>query len=69
MRIVVNDIAANSGGVLTVLKDFYQFVKENDKENEWIFLVCDDFIESTENVKVLKLPEIKNSYIKRSQNH
>ncbi len=65
MRIVVNDIAANSGGVLTVLKDFYQFVKENDKENEWIFLVCDDFIESTENVKVLKLPEIKNSYIKR----
>ena len=65
MRIVVNDIAANSGGVLTVLKDFYQFVKENDKENEWIFLVCDDFIQSTENITVLKLPEIKNSYIKR----
>ena len=65
MRIVVNDIAASSGGVLTVLKDFYGYVKENDKENEWFFLVCDDYIESTENIHVIKLPEIKKSYIKR----
>lgn len=65
MRILVNDIAASSGGVLTVLKDFYKFVKENDKENEWFFLVCDDYIESTENIHVIKLPEIKKSYLKR----
>ncbi len=65
MRIVVNDIAASSGGVLTVLKDFYQFVKETDKENEWFFLVCDDYIEPTENIHVIKMPEIKKSYIKR----
>ena len=65
MRIVVNDIAASSGGVLTVLKDFYQFVRENDKDNEWVFLVCDDFIESTDRIQVIKLPEIKKSYIKR----
>ena len=65
MRIVVNDIAASSGGVLTVLKDFYQYVKENDKENEWFFLVSDDYIEPTENIHVIKLPEIKKSYIKR----
>lgn len=65
MRIVVNDIAANSGGVLTVLKDFYQFVKENDTENEWYFLVCDDFIAPTENIHIIKLPDVKKSYIKR----
>ncbi|MBQ3053004.1 MAG: glycosyltransferase [Clostridia bacterium] len=65
MRIVVNDIAASSGGVLTVLKDFYEFVKENDKENEWFFLVGDDYIQPSENIHVIKLPEIKKSYIKR----
>lgn len=65
MRIVVNDIAASSGGVLTVLKDFYQFVKENDKENEWFFLISDDYIQPTENIHIIKLPEIKKSYIKR----
>lgn len=65
MRIVVNDIAASSGGVLTVLKDFYQFVKENDTENEWFFLVCDDYIEPTERIHVIKLPEVKRSYLKR----
>ena len=65
MRIVVNDVAASSGGVLTVLKDFYQYVKENDRENEWFFLVSDDYIEPTENIHVIKLPEIKKSYVKR----
>ena len=54
MRVVVNDIAASSGGVLTVLKDFYQYVKENDRENEWYFLVGDDYIEPTENIHIIK---------------
>ena len=65
MRIVVNDIAASSGGVLTVLKDFYQYVKENDSENEWYFLVGDDYIEPTDNIHIIKFPKIKKSYIKR----
>lgn len=65
MRIVVNDIAASAGGVLTVLKDFYQYVKENDTENEWYFLVGDDYIEPTERIHVMKFPAIKKSYGKR----
>lgn len=32
MRIVVNDIAASQSGALTVLKSFYEYVKEHDKE-------------------------------------
>lgn len=65
MRIVVNDIAANKGGAMTVLKDFYQCVKDNDTENEWIFLLGDNYLEETENIKVITLPEIKKSGFKK----
>lgn len=65
MRIVVNDIAASTGGAMTVLKDFYFCVKENDSENEWIFLLSDKYVEETENIKVITLPEIKKNPIKK----
>ena len=65
MRIVVNDIAASKGGAMTVLKDFYSCIKENDKENEWIFLLGDNYLEETENIKVITLPEVKKSGLKK----
>lgn len=65
MRIVVNNIAASSGGAMTVLKDFYSCVCENDKENEWIFLLGNKYFEETENVKIIAMPEIKNNPIKK----
>lgn len=65
MRIVVNDIAASHGGAMTVLKDFYSCVCNYDKENEWIFLLNDRYFEETENVKILTLPEIKKSRLKK----
>ncbi len=65
MRIVVNDIAASSGGALSVLTDFYNFVKENYRNDEWIFLLGDKYIEETENIKVVLLPEIKGSHKKK----
>ena len=65
MRIIVNDIAASSGGALTVLRDFYECVKENDRENEWIFLLSDNLFEETDNIKILTLPKIKNSRFKK----
>lgn len=65
MRIVVNDIAASKGGAMTVLKDFYSCVCENDKENEWIFLLADKYFEETENVKIITLPEIKKNPVKK----
>lgn len=65
MRIIVNDIAASKGGALTVLKDFYNCVRENDTENEWIFLLGDKILEETDNIKIITLPEIKNSRIKK----
>lgn len=61
MRIVVNDIAACEGGAMTVLRDFYNYVCENDKENQWIFLLNDHFFPETDRVKILTLPQIKKS--------
>ena len=65
MRIVVNDIAASTGGAMSVLKDFYSCVCEYDHENEWIFLLGARYFEETENVKIIELPEIKASGIRK----
>ena len=51
MKIVVNDIAASTGGAMTVLRDFYNCVCNNDHENQWIFLLGKKYFEETENVK------------------
>ena len=65
MRIVVNDIAASTGGAMTVLRDFYRCVCENDTENEWIFLLADKYFEETDNVKIIPMPHIKKSGFKK----
>lgn len=65
MRIVVNDIAASTGGAMTVLRDFYRCVCENDTENEWIFLLGDKYFEETDNVKIIPMPAIKKSGVKK----
>ena len=65
MRIVVNDIAACMGGAMTVLRDFYRCVCENDTENEWIFLLGDKYFEETENVKIIAMPAVKKSGVNK----
>lgn len=65
MRIVVNDIAASTGGAMTVLRDFYTAACSNDKENEWIFLLGERYFEETDNVKILTLPQVKKSGLKK----
>lgn len=61
MRIIVNDIAASQSGALTVLKSFYEFVKEHDKENEYVFLLSDRYIEETERIKVCICKTVKKN--------
>ena len=65
MRIVVNDIAASTGGALTVLTEFYNCVKQNDRENEWIFLLGDHLLEETDNIKIRVLKDVKRSGFKK----
>lgn len=65
MRIVVNDIAASTGGALTVLKEFYNCVAEHGREHEWIFLLGDHLLEETEHIRVKVLPQVKASGVRK----
>ncbi|MCR5508334.1 MAG: glycosyltransferase [Lachnospiraceae bacterium] len=65
MRIVVNDIAASKTGALSILKDFYDHILENEKEHEWIFVLGDRLLEEKDNIRVLIRDDIKASRKKR----
>lgn len=64
MRIMVFDVPAESGGALSVLHDFYNEYKL-DKKNEYIFVVSLPELRETSNIKVLRYPWIKKSWIHR----
>ena len=63
MRILVNDLAASRTGALAVLKSFYDYVCENDTENEWIFLISGEYLEPKDNIKVATYPGVKKSWM------
>lgn len=65
MRIVVNDIAASSGGALTILESFYRYVRDFGGDHEWVFLLGSPLLEETENIRTVVLPEVKNSWLRR----
>lgn len=64
MRKMVFNVSAESGGALSILNDFYNEYK-NDKYNEYIFVVSKPEIYGTPNIKVLRYPWIKKSWIHR----
>lgn len=70
MRIIVNDVAATptAGGVFSILKDFYDEVviySEKNPKIEWIFLLSGKYLENTPNIKIVEMPRLKESWIKR----
>ena len=65
MKIVVNDIAASQGGAMTVLKQFYHYIREHDTENQWIFLLGGHYLEETENIRVIVRDDVKKSSLKK----
>lgn len=54
MRILVVDFAAKEKGAITTLKNFYEEAKA-DKGNEYIFLLCDNFLKPAKNIQIIKL--------------
>lgn len=60
MRILVYDVAADSGGAATVLKSFYEEFRR-DTENEYVFILSVMKLPETEHIRVLNYPWIKKS--------
>ena len=67
MRIVVNDIAASKTGALSILKDFYAYVREHDTENEWIFVIGGSYLQETPRIKVIIRDDVKSGWKRRLQ--
>lgn len=64
MRILINSVAASSSGALGILQEYYQRAVE-DAGEQYIFLVSVPELPSTSNVKVLRYPWIKRSWLHR----
>jgi glycosyltransferase involved in cell wall biosynthesis len=62
MRIVVDDIAASKTGALSVLRDFYNYIAENEAAgNEWIFVLGDRLLEERDNIRIIVRDDVKAS--------
>ena len=65
MKIVVLAYAADRGGALSILNDFYNYVWENARHHEWIFIVSKAELKPCEHIKLLRFPKIKDSWFER----
>ena len=66
MKIMVYDVAAEYGGAMTVLRDFYQEVLEKSpREIQWVFALSQPVLEARPGVKVLCFPKPKKSHLHR----
>lgn len=65
MKILVYDIAAEDGGGLFVLRQFFKEVLEMKDSNKWFFLVSNGSIQSTDNILVINNENVKKSYFHR----
>ncbi|MBR6328445.1 MAG: glycosyltransferase [Lachnospiraceae bacterium] len=63
MKIVVVDIAASKTGALAILMDFYEYVRENGRDHQWIFLTGVDCIKDPPPFITVKVMD----RVKRSQ--
>lgn len=61
MNILVYGVAADSGGALSVLMDFYKEFRQN-RSNHYYFVISTPHIEDCENITVLRFPEVKKGW-------
>jgi glycosyltransferase involved in cell wall biosynthesis len=65
VRILVVDVAAEAGGALTILNQYYDSFSMQ-KENEYIFCISVvDGLKPMDNVSIVKLPWVKKSWFHR----
>ncbi|WP_338473285.1 glycosyltransferase [Niallia sp. XMNu-256] len=63
---MVFDVPAEHGGALSILHEFYNEVKSyDDKQIKWFFILSKPKLHESENIKVLRFPWIKKSWMHR----
>ena len=65
MKIVVIDVAAESGGALTILRSFYDYAVKNGGAHSWVFLLSGGYIAPAPNIEVHTMPDIKKNWLAR----
>ena len=63
---MVFDVPAENGGALSILSEFYDEVKNyEDKTVHWIFVLSKPTFKETENIKIIRYPWVKKSWLHR----
>lgn len=66
MNILVYNVAAEYAGAMTILKEFHSdVVSLPNKNHKWYFVVSTDALEESENIKVIRVPWVKKSWLHR----
>lgn len=65
MKILVVNIAACVGGSIEILKSFYDYIKNNDKINEYVFFLSEPYLPETKNIKIRLFPKVKASRLNK----
>lgn len=58
------DVAASTGGALSILQQYYDNALE-DSDNNWLFIVSTPHFNEASNVKVIKFPWVKRNWFYR----
>ncbi len=64
-KILVYDVAAEFGGALSVLYDFYENAAKNTDDIKWIFVISKAELHRAKNIEVLSYPKVKKSWLHR----
>ncbi len=64
VKIAVFDVPATEGGAIGILNEYYDRAI-NDTETDWLFVVSIDTLQPRDNIKIIKLPWIKKSWLHR----
>lgn len=64
MKIMVFDVAASTGGALTILSEYYRLANK-DQDNEWYFVISNPIFDNKENVTIIRFPWVKRSWFHR----
>lgn len=66
MNIIVFDVPAESGGALSILRDFHNAVQNHSDETvQWTFVLSTATLEEAKNIRVLNFPWVKKSWFHR----